>query len=283
MNNESMNQFIDRVAIVTGAGRGLGRAYALALAAQGARVMVNDSGVEVDGSGSSASPAEDVAAEIERRGGIALANTDSVADAAGVERLFRQAIERLGGVDVLVNNAGIVRSRPLTEMNEADFDAVIGVHLRGTFLCCRAAMRVMRARGGRIINVTSGAAFDTPYPGTANYAAAKGGIISLTRVAAAEGRPHGIACNAVAPIARTRMSEQFLAGDPDPALAPDAIAAFVTFLAAAPLDITGQVFRVARGEVSVLQVGRRSPPIKLGAAIELQQLALELQQLLEGC
>jgi NAD(P)-dependent dehydrogenase (short-subunit alcohol dehydrogenase family) len=242
----------DKVAIVTGAGRGLGRAYALALAAAGAAVVVNDVN---DRSGGDAGPGA-VVQEIRAGGGRALSILESVADSRGVHRLVQETLAAFGRLDIMVNNAGIVRSRPLVEMSDDDFDAVVAVHLRGTFLCTRQAMRVMRAagHGGRIINTTSGRAYYGHSPGTANYAAAKGGIISLTGVTAVEGKEFGITCNAVSPLARTPMSAQYLAGDDDPALDPSAVAPMVVFLASdESAPISGQVFRVARGEVSVVR------------------------------
>lgn len=240
-----------KVAVVTGAASGLGRAYALALAQAGAAVVVNDVGSASAGARPGA-----VVQEIRARGGRALSILESVADANGVQRLMQETVAAFGRLDILVNNAGIVRSRPIVEMSDADFDAVLAVHLRGTFLCTREAMRAMRAagRGGRIINTTSGRAYYGHSAGTANYAAAKGGIISLTGVTAAEGKEMGITCNAVSPLARTPMSEQFLAGDPDPTLDPAQIAPLVVFLATdAAAAITGEVFRVARGEISLVR------------------------------
>ena len=247
-----------QVAIVTGAARGLGRAYALALADAGAAVVVND----VD-TASDAGPGE-VVHEIRVRGGRALGVLESVADPSGVQRLIDESVAAFGRLDILVNNAGIVRRQPIVDLSVTDFDVVIAVHLRGTFLCTRAAMRTMRAggRGGRIINVTSGAAYLDPLPGSptapasAAYAAAKGGIISFTRVAAAEGKEFGVTCNAVSPLARTRMSAQYLAPETDAALDPAAVAPMLVFLASdAAAAITGQVFRVARGEIAVVRSG----------------------------
>jgi NAD(P)-dependent dehydrogenase (short-subunit alcohol dehydrogenase family) len=234
-----------KVAIVTGAAGGLGRAYALALAQAGAAVVVND----VMGPGA-------VVEEIRTRGGRAVGILESVADAGGVRRLIDETVGTFGRLDILVNNAGIVRSRPIVEMSDDDFDAVLAVHLRGTFLCTRDAMRAMRdgGRGGRIINTTSGRAYYGHSAGTANYAAAKGGIISLTGVTAAEGKEFGITCNAISPLARTAMSAEFLAGDADPTLDPATVAPMVVFLASdAAASITGEVFRVARGEISVVR------------------------------
>ncbi len=260
---EQMIRLDDKVAIVTGGGRGLGRAYALALAGAGARVVVNDLGVRLDGSAPGDESAGAVVAEIRRAGGQALANTDSVAEPAAVQRLIDSTLALFHRVDILVNNAGIVRSRPIEEMSDADFDDVLAVHLRGTFLCTRAAMRAMRAagHGGRIVNTTSGRAYYASSVGTANYASAKGGIISLTGVAAVEGKDAGITCNAVSPLARTRMSAQYLANDQDDALDPATVAPLVVFLASdVAAGITGEVFRVARGEIATVTTAI-GPPI----------------------
>jgi len=249
------NRLDGKVALVTGAGRGLGRAYALALARAGARVVVNDLGVQLDGSRPDGESAGAVVAEIRRGGGQALANTESVTDPAAVERMIEGTLALFHRLDILVNNAGIVRSRPLAEMSLTEWQAVLDVHLTGTFLCSRAAFRVMRdaGRGGRIINTTSGAAFAGPYPGSANYAAAKAGIIAMTRVVAVEGQPHGITCNAIAPLARTRMSEQFLAGQNDSALEPEAVAPIIVYLASdAAAAVSGVILRAARGELSTI-------------------------------
>lgn len=245
-----------KVAIVTGAAEGLGRAYAVALANAGAAVVVNDVSAETDGRPIGGTGPGAVVQAIRAHGGRALGILESVADAAGVRRLIQETVATFGRLDILVNNAGIVRSRPIVEMSDDDFDAVVAVHLRGTFLCTREAMRAMRAAGGggRIINITSGRAYYEHSPGTANYAAAKGGIISLTGVTAAEGKECGITCNAVSPLARTRMSEQYLAGDADPALEPEAVAPVVVYLASdAAAEITGEVFRIARDEISVVR------------------------------
>ena len=240
---------------MTGAGTGLGRAYALDLAARGARVVVNDAGVDVDGRGAAGERAELVAETIRARGGQAIANPDTIATAAGVARLFRAVTDAFGQVDILVNNAGIVRRGRIAEMDDEDWDAVLDVHLRGTFLCTRAALRRMHAgaAGGRIINITSGAGFASPYAGTGNYAAAKAGVIALTQVTAREEAESGITCNAVAPLARTRMSHEFLGTDNDPSLAAKAVAPFISFLASdAARTITGQLFRVGRGTIDVV-------------------------------
>ena len=259
-----------RVVVITGAGNGIGRAHALAFAAQGAQVVVNDLGGARDGAGSSASPAQAVADEIAAAGGEAVANTDDISSWAGAERLIEAAIDAFGGLDVVVNNAGILRDRMLFSMTEDDFDAVIAVHLKGTFAMTRHACAYWReeakrgtGRGGRIINTTSGTGlFGTV--GQANYGAAKAGIVSLTTITALEMARYGVTANAISPIALTRMTDG-VAGvavrnpvpegpegfDPqDPANA----SGLVVYLAsAASAWLTGQVFRVHGNRVQRLR------------------------------
>jgi NAD(P)-dependent dehydrogenase (short-subunit alcohol dehydrogenase family) len=250
-----MTRRAPRVAIVTGAGRGLGRAYALALAADGVAVVVNDPGTDLHGRGLESGPARTVVQEIRAGGGEAVASHAAVGTIAAGEALVRCALDEFGRVDVLVNNAGITTSAPVDMLSMEDWERVLAVHLTGTFACIRAAFGTMRAagRGGRIVTTTSGAAFRA-YPGTAAYAAAKGGVASLTRVVAAEGAPFGITCNAVAPLARTRMSSAFLAGDDATELDPAAVAPLIVYLASeASGDVTGQVFRIARARIGVVR------------------------------
>ena len=195
-----------RVAIVTGAGRGIGRGVALGLAAQGAKVVVNDYGVSVDGMAPSSGPAFDVVREIEQAGGAAAASTDSVAEWDGARRIVDTALERWGRIDVLVTCAGILRDRMIFNMSEAEWDAVLGVHLKGTFNCVRHACTHMREqRYGRIVTFSSGAGL-FGNPGQANYGAAKGAISGLTKVAARDLGKYGITVNAICPVAGTRMT-----------------------------------------------------------------------------
>src|SRR5581483_8857452 len=195
-----------RVAVVTGAGRGIGRGVALGLAAEGAAVVVNDYGVALDGTAPSTGPAFDVVAEIERAGGEAVANTDSVASWDGAGKIIGTALEKWGRLDALVTCAGILRDRMVFNMGEEEWDAVVAVHLKGTFNCIRHACTHMRERGyGRIVTFSSGAGL-FGNPGQANYGAAKSAIGGLTKVAARDLGKYGITVNAICPVAGTRMT-----------------------------------------------------------------------------
>jgi NAD(P)-dependent dehydrogenase (short-subunit alcohol dehydrogenase family) len=258
----------DKVAVVTGAGRGIGRGVALLLASEGAAVVVNDLGGAVDGSGQSSAPADEVVAEIKNNGGRAVANADSVADFAAAENIVQTAVREFGRVDILVNVAGILRDRMVFNLSEDDWDAVIKVHLKGTFNCVRHASAVMRQqKGGRVVNFTSTSGL-YGNSGQANYGAAKDGIAGLTRVVSRELGKYGVTVNAIAPVAATRMtatvSDQaraarakrgIAAGAPVTALPmdPDAVAPFVTYLATdAAANINGQTFLVRGGVISLL-------------------------------
>jgi NAD(P)-dependent dehydrogenase (short-subunit alcohol dehydrogenase family) len=195
-----------RVAIVTGSGRGIGREFALCFGREGARVVVNDVGVSLDGRGTDDDPALQVCKEIEAFGGAAVPNYDSVSDFEGAGRIVQGAIDAFGTVDILVNNAGIVRDKSLLKMEEADFDAVIAVHLKGTFNCTRHAAPVMKEKGyGRIVNITSSAGLRGNF-GQTNYGAAKAGIMGMTFVWSLELGRYGITVNAIAPSGATRMT-----------------------------------------------------------------------------
>lgn len=236
----------DKVAVVTGAGRGIGRGIALALAREGARVVVNDIGCEVDGRGGEDDPAAQVCREIEDLGGAAVPNYDSVADFAAAEAIVRCAVDSFGRVDILVNNAGIVRDRSIAKMTEEDFDTVIAVHLKGTFNCGRHALPLMKEQGfGRVINITSSAGLRGNF-GQSNYGAAKAGIMGLTRVWAVEMEGRGVTVNAMAPAGITRMTGNIPgldATNPPPEMNPELNGPLVAFLASdAAADVTGQVF-----------------------------------------
>jgi NAD(P)-dependent dehydrogenase (short-subunit alcohol dehydrogenase family) len=237
-----------KVAVVTGAGGGIGRAHALALAREGARVVVNDLGTDRHGGGRGAEMADAVVAEVRAAGGEAVASYDSVATREGADGIVWAATSRFGGIDVLVNNAGILRDRTVLNMSEDDFDRVLDVHLRGTFLCMQAAARAMRVqgRGGRIVNTTSLSGLLGNF-GQGNYGAAKAGIYALTRVAALELEKAGIAVNAIAPVALTRMTSDLamMKGATERDLGPQHIAPAVVFLASdLAAGITGQIVGV---------------------------------------
>jgi len=194
-----------KVAIVTGSGRGIGRAEAMALAAEGAKVVINDLGAASDGSGKSASPAEEVCQEIKKLGGEAVPNFDSVATWAGGENIVKTAIDKFGRIDILVNNAGILRDKMVFNMTEEEWDIIIKIHLYGHFYCTRAATPYMRQqRSGRIINTSSIAGLGNM--GQANYSAAKEGIVGFTRTVARDMGKYGVTCNALRPNAATRMT-----------------------------------------------------------------------------
>ena len=234
-----------RVAVVTGAGRGIGREFALALAREGAAVVVNDIGVGLRGDETGEDPAADVCAEIEAAGGRAVPAHDSVADYEAAGRIIRTAVDSFGQIDILVNNAGIVRDRTLVKMGPEDFDAVIATHLKGTFNCTQHAVGPMKEAGyGRIINITSSAGLRGNF-GQTNYAAAKAGIMGMTFVWALELGRSGITANAMAPAGATRMTANLYAeGEEPPAtLDPSLNAPIVVYLASdRAAAVNGQLF-----------------------------------------
>jgi NAD(P)-dependent dehydrogenase (short-subunit alcohol dehydrogenase family) len=257
----------DRVCIVTGAGRGIGREYALMLAAEGAKVVVNDMGGGRDGTGADAGLAQQVVDEITAAGGAAAANADDISTWAGGEAIVRQAIDTFGGLDVLINNAGILRDRMLFSMTEEEWDAVIAVHLKGTFATSRHAAAYWRDRsktGGandaRIINTTSVAGLYAN-AGQTNYGAAKAGIAAFTQIAALELSRYGVTVNAIAPGALTRLTEDL--GLPDEMTArfePRWVAPVVTWLASPhSADVTGQVIESSGLVLAVAEGWRRGP------------------------
>ncbi|UJW28191.1 SDR family oxidoreductase [Saccharothrix sp. AJ9571] len=281
-----------RVVVVTGAGRGIGRAHALAFAREGASVVVNDAGVAADGSGTSAGPAGDVVAEIEALGGKAVANTDDVADWAGAERLIGTALDRFGRLDVLVNNAGFLRDRMLVTLGEQEWDAVIRVHLKGHFAPLhhaaahwRAEAKAGRTPSARVINTSSGAGL-LGSVGQGNYSAAKAGIAGLTVVAAAELARYGVTVNAIAPAARTRMTEEVFAemmaaADGFDAMAPENVSPLVVWLGSAEsAGVTGRVFEVDGGRVSLATGWRHGPERDKGARWEPGELGPVVAELL---
>jgi NAD(P)-dependent dehydrogenase (short-subunit alcohol dehydrogenase family) len=278
-----------RVVIVTGAGGGIGRAHALAFAAEGARVVVNDIGVGLDGSpASGGSAAQGVVDEIVAAGGEAVANGSNVADWDQAAALIQTAVDTFGGLHVLVNNAGIVRDRMLANTSEQEFDAVIAVHLNGHFATMRDAASYWRGlvKGGkspeelaaRVINTASGAGLQGSV-GQSNYSAAKAGIAALTLVAAAELGRYGVTVNAIAPSARTRMTESVFAEmmatqeDAFDAMAPENVSPLVVWLGSAQSrDVTGKVFEVEGGKIRVAEGWAHGLQIDKGAKWEPAEL-----------
>ncbi len=267
-----------RVVVITGAGRGIGRGHALEFARQGAKVVVNDIGAAIDGTGSSDGPAGEVVDAIRAMGGEAVANGDDVADWDGAERLVRTAIDTFGGLDVVVNNAGFLRDRMLVSTSEEEWDAVMRVHLKGHFCPSRHAAAYWReqAKAGetvdaRIINTSSGAGL-LGSVGQGNYSAAKAGIATLTLVQAAEMGRYGVTANAIAPAARTRMTEAVFADTmaaPEEgafdAMAPENVAPLVVWLGSSQSsDVTGRVFEVEGGIIGVADGWRSGPRVDKG-------------------
>ena len=246
-----------KVVIVTGAGGGIGRAEALLCAREGARVVVNDLGGARDGTGSDEAAAAKVAEEIRAAGGEAAASFDSVATPEGARRIVQAAVDAFGRLDVLVNNAGILRDKTLLKMDEAMWDAVVEVHLKGTFLCTQAAAKQMIAQGegGRVVNTTSVSGMMGNF-GQSNYSAAKAGVYGLTRTAAIELQKHRITVNAIAPIAKTRLTEDLpMFQTVGATLTPDHVAPAALFLASdLCADRTGHVLAVAGAQMYIYKV-----------------------------
>ncbi|MFM9085408.1 MAG: SDR family oxidoreductase [Acidimicrobiia bacterium] len=275
-----------RVVIVTGAGRGIGREHALSLARHGAHVVVNDLGAGVDGSGGDASPAQQVVTEIEQAGGRAIANGDDVSSFEGAERLVKAAVETFGDLHAVVNNAGILRDRMMANMTEAEWDAVIKVHLKGTFSPAHFAAAYWRDRSkagqpvdGRIINTTSVSGIYGNV-GQSNYGAAKAGIAAFTVISALELARYGVTVNAVAPVALTRMTENLQPTPPTDEereiQSPRWIAPIVTWLASAESKgVTGRVFEASGRTLAIAEGWVRGPshdpvadPTALGPVVE---------------
>lgn len=286
-----------RVVIVTGAGRGIGRAHALAFAAEGARVVVNDIGVGLDGSAGE-SPAQQVVDEIKAAGGEAVVNSDDIADWTGAQNLIDTAVDTFGGLDVLVNNAGFIRDRMLANTSESEWDAVIRVHLKGHFATLRHAAGYWRRQikagtvspddlNARIINTSSGAGLQGSV-GQGNYSAAKAGIAALTLVGAAELGRYGVTVNAIAPAARTRMTEavfaETMAAPEDggfDAMAPENVSPLVVWLGSVESrDVTGKIFEVEAGLIRVAEGWAHGPEIDKGAKWDPAELGPVVADLL---
>ena len=245
-----------KVAIVTGAGGGIGRAHALLFAREGARIVVNDVGTGRDGTGASSSMATRVVDEIRAAGSTAIASGDSVATAEGAAAIVKAALDAFGRVDVLVNNAGILRDKSFLKMDEPMWDAVVAVHLKGTFLCSQAFAKqvVAQGGGGRIVNTTSVSGMLGNF-GQSNYSAAKAGIYGLTRTMSIELQKHRVTVNAIAPLAKTRMTEDLPMFEGIDSLTPEHIAPAALFLASDLCgDRTGHVLAVAGARMYAFKV-----------------------------
>jgi NAD(P)-dependent dehydrogenase (short-subunit alcohol dehydrogenase family) len=282
-----------RVVAITGAGRGIGREHALAFAREGAKVVVNDLGVARDGRGPDLGPAQQVVDEIHAAGGEATASTDDVADWQGAQRLVRHAIDSFGTLDTLVNNAGFLRDRMLFTTSEEEWDAVIRVHLKGHFAVTRHAAEYWRQRSkagesvdARIINTSSGAGLMGSV-GQGTYSAAKAGIAALTLVEAAEMGRYGVTANAIAPAARTRMTEEVFA---DRMAAPDGgfdpnhpgnVSPLVVWLGSADSrDVTGRIFEIEGGMISVADGWQHGPMLDKGARWEPADIGTAVRELI---
>ncbi|HLA18434.1 MAG TPA: SDR family NAD(P)-dependent oxidoreductase [Dehalococcoidia bacterium] len=281
-----------KAAVVTGAGRGIGRAIAIQMAEEGAKVVVNDAGVGPDGQGHDDGPADQVVAEIVARGLTAVANYDSVATMAGGESIIKTAVDSFGRVDVLVNNAGILRDRMIFNMSEQEWDDVIAVHLKGHFACTKPAAVIMRQqRCGRIINFSSESGL-WGNAGQANYGAAKSGIAGFTRVVARDMGRYGVTCNAIAPRAWTRLTATIPEQRPGVGaprspeleeLAPECVSPMVCYLASDHAwNINGQIFHVYAGTVALLHHPLPSRTIFKNGMWTLDELSKMVPQMLEG-
>ncbi|MBA2281606.1 MAG: SDR family oxidoreductase [Acidimicrobiia bacterium] len=268
--------FDGKVAIITGAGGGLGRSHALDLAKRGALIVVNDLGGAADGTGGSHTAAQKVVDEITAAGGEAVANYDSVATPEGGAAIVQTAVDTYGKVDIIINNAGILRDTSFKNMTPDQLNPVLDVHLRGAFYVTQPAWQLMREQNyGRIINTSSGAGIFGNF-GQTNYGAAKMGLVGFTRVLAVEGAKNNIKANAIAPVARTRMTEDLLGPLAD-ALAPEFVTPIVTYLAHDTCDVTGEVYSVGGGRVARVFIG--VTPGYTNKALTAEDVAENIEQI----
>lgn len=247
-------RFDDRVAVITGAGGGLGRTYALLLGGRGAKVVVNDLGGRPDGTGQGSSMADQTVKEITEAGGTAVANYDSVATPEGGEAIIQTALDHFGQVDVVINNAGILRDKTFAKLEPQDLEAVLAVHLKGAFFVSQPAFRVMKERGyGRFLFTASGAGVFGNF-GQTNYGAAKMGLVGLSNVLAVEGAKYNVKSNVIAPIARTRLTEDLL-GPIAERLSPEHVTPLVAYLVSEACQLTHELFSVGGGRYARVFVG----------------------------
>ncbi len=265
-------RYDNRVAIVTGAGSGLGRSHALLLAERGAKVLVNDLGGAVDGSGGSLTSAQKVVEEIQAKGGIAAANGDSVADFAGAQRMVQQAADLWGRVDIVVNNAGILRDKTLAKMEMADFEKVVQVHFLGSAYVTKAAWPLMQQQNyGRVVMTSSNSGIYGNF-GQSNYGGAKLAVVGMVNALKHEGAKYGILVNAIAPVAATRMTESLLDAKALAALNPELVSPMVAWMCSEACDVTGHVYEAGAGHYARVQLveapGVSFDPAK-GVSIEM--------------
>ncbi len=268
-------RFDERVAVVTGAGGGLGRTYALELARRGAKVVVNDLGGAADGTGAGAAPADQVVKEISAAGGTGVANYDSVATPEGGARVVQTALDNFGKVDVVINNAGILRDKTFAKLEPADLEIVLDVHLKGAFHVSQPAFRQMKEQGyGRFVFTTSAAGMLGNF-GQSNYAAAKMGLVGLSNVLALEGAKYDIRSNVIAPIAATRMTRDL--GIPD-VLDPECVTPLVTWLVSENCALTHQVFSVGGGRFARMFIGLTPGWTKgAGAVVTAEEVEAQME------
>jgi len=247
-------RFDDRVAVITGSGGGLGRTYALELARRGAKLVVNDLGGSRHGTGASTSMADKVVEEINSAGGIAVPNYASVSTPEGGRAVIQTALDNFGKVDILINNAGILRDKTFAKMTVDEINAVLDVHLRGAFYVTQPAFRVMKEKGyGRIVFTSSGAGLFGNF-GQTNYGAAKMGLVGMMHVLAVEGQKYNITCNAIAPAAKTRMTEELL-GPVAEFVAPETVAPMVVYLVSEQCEQTHEIYSIGGGRFARIFIG----------------------------
>ncbi len=247
-------RFDNRVAVITGAGGGLGKTYALELARRGAKVVVNDLGGKPDGTGASTSMADQTVAEIKAAGGEAVSNYDSVATPEGGEGIVKAALDAFGTVDIVINNAGVLRDKTFVKLTPEELNLVLDVHLKGAFYVSQPAFRVMKDKGyGRLLFTSSAAGILGNF-GQTNYGAAKMGLVGLMHVLSVEGAKYNIKCNAIAPTARTRMTEDLL-GPLAPLLDPESVTPIVVYLASEKCEPTHEIFSCGGGRFARMFVG----------------------------
>jgi NAD(P)-dependent dehydrogenase (short-subunit alcohol dehydrogenase family) len=272
-------RFDDRVAVITGAGGGLGRTYALEIAKRGGMVVVNDLGGKADGSGGSSSMADQTVKEINEAGGKAVANYDSVATPEGGEAIIQTAIDNFGKVDIVINNAGILRDKTFAKLSKEELEIVLDVHLKGAFYVTQPAFRKMKEQNyGRILFTASGAGVFGNF-GQTNYGAAKMGLVGLSNVLAQEGLKNNIRCNVIAPIARTRLTEQLL-GPMAEKLDPACVTPLSVYLVSEQCELTHEIFDVGGGRYARIFIGMNQGWAKgPGQPASVEEIAANMDQI----